>query len=115
MRSEFLDISETLIWASSLVLHSSPKDRHRIALAYHEAQELVDHIPLDNENARSRIIACFEKFDIVQAENDIACVGWMLMSIQQRVSERNLYDWQELHDVIQKVVKLLPRPEHTVH
>ncbi|ACM35482.1 MULTISPECIES: hypothetical protein [Rhizobium/Agrobacterium group] len=115
MRSEFLDISETLIWASCLVLHSGPKDRHRIALAYHEAQELVDHIPLNNEDARSRITACFEKFDVCQVENDIACVGWMLMSIQQRVSEQNLYDWRELHDVVQKVVKLLPRPEPTVH
>jgi hypothetical protein len=115
MRSEFLDISETLIWASCLVLQSGPKDRHRIALAYQEAQEMVDRMPLDNENARSRIIACFEKFDICQVENDIACVGWMLMSIQQRVSEQNLYDWRELNDVIQKVVKLLPRPEPTVH
>ncbi|WP_237681804.1 hypothetical protein [Agrobacterium vitis] len=86
MRSEFLDISQTLIWSSSLVLQSGQDDRHRIALAYQEAQELVDRIPLNNEDARSRIVACFEKFDVFQAENDIACVGWMLMSIQQRVN-----------------------------
>ncbi|MUZ74900.1 hypothetical protein GOZ90_19615 [Agrobacterium vitis] len=115
MRSEFLDISQTLIWSSSLVLQSGQDDRHRIALAYQEAEELVDRIPLDNGSARPRIIACFERFDTYQAANDIACVGWMLMSIQQRVNEQNLYDWHQLHDVVTKVLKLLPRPEPTVH
>lgn len=50
-----------------------------------------------------------------RAAEDVACVGWILTAIQERVNERNLRDWRKLRKVINNTVKLLPLSEPTLH
>jgi len=115
MTDETEALSKTLLWTSGMVLQSNPEDRQRIALAYQEALELVVSIPKDNGDASPRIVACFERSNAYRAANDIACVGWILMALQERVNERNLRDWQKIRKVINQTVNLLPLPKSTVH
>ena len=115
MKDETAHLSETLVWTCGMVLQSGTEDRQRIALAYQEAQELVAGIEKDNGNARPRIVACFERSDAYRAAEDVACVGWILTAIQERVNERNLRDWRKLRKVINNTVKLLPLSEPTLH
>lgn len=115
MREETEALSKTLLWAGSVVLQSSPEDRQLIALAYQEAQELVVGIPKDDGDARPRIVACFERSDVYRAADDIACVGWILTALQERVNEKNLPEWRKLRKVINDTVKVLPLSEPTLH
>lgn len=64
---------------------------------------------------RPRIMVCFERSDACRAANDIACVGWILTAIQERVNERDLPDWRKLRKVINNTLKMLPLSEPTVH
>ncbi|NTF65798.1 hypothetical protein [Rhizobium rhizogenes] len=115
MTDETEALSKTFLWTSGMVLQSNPEDRQRIALAYHEALELVVGIPKDNGDASPRIMACFERSDAYRAGNDVACVGWTLMALQEWVNERNLRDWRKIRKVIIHTVNLLPLPKPTVH
>ncbi|MDX0500815.1 hypothetical protein GOL96_31500 [Sinorhizobium medicae] len=115
MKSESEDMSRTLAWACGMVLQSGPDDRRRIALAYQEAQELIAGIPKDNGDANPRIVACFKRSDTYRADDDVACVGWILTAIQERVNERDLPDWRQFRKIINRTVKLLPLPSPTVH
>jgi len=96
-----------------MIAQSGPDDRQRIALAHKDAQELVAGIPLDN--ARPRIEACFKRSAAYRAEDDIACVGWILTALQERVNEKNLPGWPKLRKIIKEARKLLPLAEPTVH
>jgi hypothetical protein len=115
MKNETEHLANTLTWTCGMVLQSGPDDRQRIAAAYREAQQFVAMIPANNGDARPRIVACFERSDAYRAADDIACVGWILTAIQERVNERNLPDWRKLRKVINNTVKLLPLPESTLH
>ncbi|TRB17085.1 hypothetical protein [Rhizobium rhizogenes] len=108
-------LSKTLLWTTGMVLQSNPEDRQRLALAYQEALEPPVGIPKDNGDASPRIMACFERSDAYRAANDIACVGWTLMALQERVNERNLRDWRKIRKVIIHTVNLLPLPKPTLH
>lgn len=115
MRDEIEDLSKTLVWAGAMVLQSDPEDLQRIAMAYQEAEDLVAGIPKDNGDARPRIVACFKRSDTYRAADDIACVGWMLKAIQERVNERNLPGWRKLGKVADRTLKMLPLTKPTIH
>ena len=115
MNDEAVALAKTLAWAGGMVLQSDPEDRHLIALAYWEAKTLVASIPKDNGDARPRIVTCFARSDAYRAVEDIACVGWILTAIQERVNERDLPDWRKLRKVVDQTVKLLPQHDPTVH
>lgn len=115
------DLKETealgrdLIWTLGLITYSGPEDRQRIALAYSQAQELVASIPKDNGDARPRIVACFERSDAYKAADDVACAGWLLTAMQERVNERDLPDWRKLRKIISNTVKMLTPAKPTIH
>lgn len=115
MNNETKHLSETLAFTVGLILQSDADSRHRIALAYQEAQQLVATIPPDNGDIYPRVVACFKRFDAYKAAEDIACAGWMLTAVQERVKERNLAGWRTLQIVIDKALKLLSLPDPTVH
>ncbi|WP_440410595.1 hypothetical protein [Neorhizobium petrolearium] len=115
MHDETEDLSKTLLWTLGMIAQSGPEDRNRIAVAYREAQELVAGIPKDEGDARPRIIACFARSDAYRAAGDIACVGWILTAIQERVNEGDLPHWRKLRKIINRSVKMLPLASPTVH
>ncbi|RWO61963.1 MAG: hypothetical protein EOS17_32770 [Mesorhizobium sp.] len=98
-----------------MILQSGPEDRQRIALAYQDAQTLVFSIPRDSGDARPRIAACFKRSDTYRAVDDIACVGWMLTAVEERVDERNLPTWRQLRKVINNILTQLPLSKSAVH
>lgn len=108
-------LGRDLIWILGLITHSGPEDRQRIALAYNHAQELVASIAKDNGDARPRIVACFERSDTYKAADDVACAGWLLTGMQERVNERDLPDWRKLRKIIKNTVKMLTPPKPTIH
>lgn len=61
------------------------------------------------------MLACFKRSDPYRAADDIACVGWILTALQERVNERTLPGWQKLRKVITNTVKLLPLSDPTLH
>ena len=115
MNDETEHLAKTLVWTCGMILQSGPEDRQRIAAAYQEAQETVAGIEKDNGDARPRIIACFERSDAYRMADDVACVGWILTALQERVNERNLRAWRKLRKVIDNAVKLLPLADPTLH
>lgn len=115
MADEVNDLSRTLIWTVGMITQAGPDDRIRVARAYREAQDLVSQIPKNEEGARPRIVACFHRSDEYRAADDIACVGWILTAIQERLNEGDLPDWRKLRTVVKNAVKLLPDPTRTLH
>lgn len=109
MTDETTDIMDTLAFTIGLILKSDERDRHRIALAYQEAQTLVASIPLDNGDARPRITACFEHYETYRAADDIAAAGWMLTAIETRLRERNLEGGDLLIPAVERALEMLPR------
>jgi len=88
MTNETEHLTKTLAFTLGVILDSDAQKRQRIALAYQEAELLVATIPLDNGDARPRIEACVKRFDRYKAAGDVACAGWMLKAVQERVEER---------------------------
>jgi len=115
MTEETKAMAGTMQWAVGMVLQSGPEDRKRIGIAYREAQELVVSIPKDNGDARPRIEACFARSDAYRAVDNIACVGWILTALQERLNERNLPGSRKLLKILTETVKLLLQPETTIH
>ncbi|WP_018240820.1 hypothetical protein [Ensifer sp. BR816] len=115
MENEAEHLSQTLAWTCGMIAESSPEDRRRIALAYRQAQELIAGIPLDGGDARPRIVACFKRSDTYRAADDIACVGWILTAIQERVNQRDLPDWRQFRKVIKQAVRQLSQSDPIMH
>lgn len=115
MVDEVEDLSKTLLWTVGMITQAGTDDLRRVARAYREAQDLVSQLPKTEEGARPRIVACFDRSDEYRAADDIACVGWILTAIQERVNEGDLRDWRKLRRVVKQMVKLLPEPAHPLH
>ncbi|MDQ0563024.1 hypothetical protein QO004_004833 [Rhizobium mesoamericanum] len=60
-------------------------------------------------------MACLRRAGPYRAAEDIACVGWILTAIQERVEERNLPDWFQLKQVVDEAITLLPLSKTSVH
>lgn len=115
MIDEVVDLSKTLVWTVGMITQAGPDERKRVANAYREARGLVAQIPKTDEGARPRIVACFQRSDEYRAVEDIACVGWILTAIEERVNEGDLPDWRKLRKVVKNAVKLLSDPTPTLH
>jgi len=115
MTEETKALLGTLSFTIDLISRGTDADRHRVTLAYQEAQILIASIAHDNGDARPRILACIERYDAYKAANDIACAGWMLAAIHERANERNLDGWEIVQAAVNKAVELLPSPDGTIH
>jgi hypothetical protein len=115
MTDEVVDLSKSLVWTVGMITQAGPDERERVANAYREAQDLVAQIPKTDEGARPRIVACLHRSDKYRAVEDIACVGWILTAIEERVNEGDLPDWRKLRKVVKNAVKLLSDPAPTLH
>lgn len=115
MNDEGAQLFKTLEWTAGMIAQSGENDRQRIADAYSQAQQLVSTIPKEDGSARPRIVACFDRSDALRTADDIACVGWILTAIQERVSEKDLPDWRKYRKVVKASISMLPLGSPTVH
>lgn len=104
---EAAHLLETLVWTLDVITASEGSGRERISHSYSEARAFAASIPLAGTDARPRIKACLKKFNILKAAGDLAATGWMLAALEERISEGNLPDWEELRKVADNAVGLL--------
>ncbi|WP_428429473.1 hypothetical protein [Pararhizobium sp.] len=115
MSDETEHLSKTLVFTLGVIINSDEENRQRIAVAFQEAKLLVEKISLDNGGARLRIEVCVKHFNRYKAAGDVACAGWILKAIQERVDEQNLPGWRKWREVINQATKLLPLAVPTLH
>ena len=108
-------LMETIIFTLGVVLENNQASKQRIAHAYSQARELSASIPWENGSVRHRVTACFERFRIHKDAEEVEAAGWMLCAIQERLSERDLPDWESLKIIADKAAALLPPPRRTRH
>ncbi len=113
---ETADLLMALLYSVRTIVESGAQGKRQIAKAYQEARALVATIDRDRGSARPRIEACLKHFNIHKNADDQAAVGWMLAAIQERVSERNLYGWRRLKEIVDTAVnELLLSEQLSVH
>jgi hypothetical protein len=110
MSDENDDLMETLLYTVGVIRIADSEDRMSIAEAYYDARQLAGSIKLENGSARSRIVACLERFDASKAAGDVAAAGWMLTALQLRIEERELRDWRKMRAMARRAARMLPEP-----
>ncbi|GES53612.1 hypothetical protein Rhsp01_62610 [Rhizobium sp. NBRC 114257] len=109
---ETADLLMALLYSVRIIVESGVQGKRQIAKAYREARALVATIDRDRGSARPRIEACLKHFNMHKNVDDQAAAGWMLAAIQERVSERNLYGWRRLAEIVDAAVQELLLSEH---
>ncbi len=104
---ETADLLLSLLFAVRTIVESGPQGKQYIAKNYRNARSLVATIDRDRGSVRPRIEACLEQFNTYKKAGDAASAGWMLAAIQERVSERNLYGWRRLGEMVDTTVQEL--------
>ena len=104
---ETADLLMALLFAVRKIVESGVEGKRRIAKTYREARSLIATIDRDRGSARPRIEACLKHFNIHKNADDAAAAGWMLAAIQERVSERDLYGWRRLKEIVDVAVQEL--------
>lgn len=113
---ETADLLMALLYSVRKIVESGAQGKRHIAKAYQEARALVVTIDRDRGSARPRIEACLKHFNIHKNADDEAAAGWMLAAIQERVSERDLYGWRRLNEIVDTAVhELLLSEQLSVH
>lgn len=90
-------------------------DRQRIAEAYAETQALVASIEQDTGSSRPRIVTCFGRFNTYKAAEDVTAVAWILVAVQERITEHDLPGWPTLKIVADKAAAPLRPPRSQMH
>lgn len=104
---ETADLQMALLYSVRTIVESGVQGKRQTAKAYQEARELVATIDRNSGSARPRIEACLKHFNMHKNADDQAAAGWMLAAIQERVSERNLYGWRRLKEIVDAAVQEL--------
>jgi len=108
-------LTETIIFTLGVILENNEAVKQRIADAYSEARKLSASIPWEAGSARPRVIACIDRFRIHKDAEEVEAAGWMLCAIQERLSQKDLPDWESLKIIADKAAGLLPAPRRKVH
>ena len=101
---ETADLLMALLFAVRKIVESGVEGKHHIAKTYRDARSLIATIDLDHGSARPRIEACLKHFNVHKNVDDTAAAGWMIAAIQERVSERDLYGWRRLKEIVDTAV-----------
>ena len=115
MHDETADLMKTLLVTFGVITESTEADRQLIAETYAEAQALAASIERDNGSVRPRIVACFARFNACKAAEDITAAAWMLVAVQERITEHDLPGWATLKIVADKAAALLRPPRAQMH
>ncbi len=101
---ETADLLMALLFAVRKIVESGVEGKQRIAKAYLDARSLIATIDHDRGSARPRIEACLKRFNSHKNADDQAAAGWMIAAIQERVSERDIYGWRRLKEIVDAAV-----------
>ncbi len=113
---ETVDLLMALLYSVRTIVESGVQGKRRIAKAYQDARSLVATIDRDRGSARLRIEVCLKHFNVHKNVDDAVAAGWMLAAIQERVSERDLYGWRRLKEIVDTAVhELLLSEQASLH
>ncbi|SCB39876.1 hypothetical protein [Rhizobium hainanense] len=113
---ETADMLMALLFAVRKIVDSGVEGKQHIAKTYREARSLMTTIDRHGGSARPRIEACLQHFNVHKNADDAAAAGWMIAAIEERVSERNLYGWRRLKEIVDAAVhELLLSEQLSVH
>ena len=108
-------LMETIVFALGVILENNEAARQRIADSYSAARELTASIPWEDGSSRPRVAACMKQFRVYKDAEEVEAAGWILCAVQERLSERDLPDWESLKIIAEKAAALLPEPRRTKH
>ncbi len=113
---ETADLLMALLFALRNIVESGVQGKQRTARAYHDARSLIATIDRDPGSARPRVEACLRHFNLYKNADNAAAAGWVLVAIQERVSERDLYGWRRLGEIADAAVhELLLSEQASLH
>ena len=113
---ETADLLMALLFAVRTIVESGVEGKQHIAKTYREARSLIATIDRDRGSARPRIEACLKYFDSHKNADNAAAAGWMIAAIEERVSERDLYGWRRLKEIVDAAVhELLSAEQAPLH
>ncbi len=113
---ETADLLMALLFAVRTIVESGVEGKQHTAKTYRDAQSLIATIDRDHGSARPRIEACLKHFNMHKNADDAAAAGWMIAAIEERVSERDLYGWCRLTEIVDAAVhELLLSEQLSVH
>ena len=101
---ETADLLKASLFSVRKIVESGVHGKRRTARAYQEARSLIATIDRDGGSARPCIEACLKRFNVQKSADDAVAAGWMLAVIQERVSERDLYGWRRLKEIVDAAV-----------
>lgn len=101
---ETADLLMALLYSVRTIVESGVEGKQHIAKAYRDARSLIETIDHDRGSARPRIEACLKHFNIHKNADDAAAAGWMIAAIEERVSERDLYGWRRMREIVDAAV-----------
>lgn len=101
---ETADLLMALLFSVRKIVESGAQGKQRIANAYHDARSHIATIDHGRGSARPRIEACLKHFEICKTAGDTAAAAWMLAAIEERVTERDLYGWRRLGELVDAAV-----------
>jgi hypothetical protein len=101
------DLLLSLLFSVKTIIGSGPQGKQHIAKNYRNARSLMATIDRDRGSLGPRIEVCLKQFHAYKKAGDAASAGWMLAAIQERVSERNLYGWRRLGQIVDTAVQEL--------
>lgn len=108
-------LMEMIVFALRVILESEDTAKQRIANAYSEARAFAASIPFEDGSALRRVVACSKQLRSPRHVEDVEAAGWMLSAVQERLSERDLPDWESLKILADRAARLLPPPRRNVH
>jgi|APAra7269096819_1048525.scaffolds.fasta_scaffold73602_2 hypothetical protein len=105
---------ETIVFTLGVILESDGAAKQRIANAYSKARIVAATLPWEGGSARPCVVACIEQIQVhMEAEKSRRDGCSALFS--ERLSEKDLQDWESLRIIGDKDAALLPSQQRDIH
>ncbi len=106
---------ETIVFTLGVILESDGAAKQRIANAYSKARIVAATLPWEGGSASPCVVACIEQVQVhMEAEKSRRRDGCSAL-FRERLSEKDLPDWESLKIIGDKDAALLPSQQRDIH
>ena len=106
---------DTIVFTLGVILESDGAAKQRIANAYSKARIVAATLPWEGGSARPCVVACTEQIQVhMEAEKSRRRDGCSAL-FSERLSEKDLQDWESLRIIGDKDAALLPSQQRDIH